>query len=156
MTSHYKGLTMSLNANNVKPTKSDKFKPAPPLDAGTYPARLVQVLLTGIQPGGSYKGEVKPDKLELRVTYEILDEFLKDEEGNDILDKPRWISEAFPFFSLKADLATSTKRYFAIDPDNKTGGDWATLVGSPCVVTIIQNPSKKGSIFFIWFWWWVF
>lgn len=134
---------MSLNASKIKQTKSDKFKPADPLEAGTYPARLVQVILTGIQSGGSYKGEVKPDKLELRVTYEILDEFMKDEEGNDILDKPRWISENFPFFSLKADLATSTKRYFALDPDNKTGGDWATLVGTPCMVTVVQSPSKK-------------
>ena len=132
-----------INASKIKQTKSDKFKPADPLEAGTYPARLVQVILTGIQSGGSYKGEVKPDKLELRVTYEILDEFMKDEEGNDLLDKPRWISENFPFFSLKADLATSTKRYYALDPDNKTGGDWATLVGTPCMVTVVQSPSKK-------------
>jgi len=124
---------------------SNKKRPDP-LESGSYPARVVQLIILGVQDQGSFKGEAKPPRLSIRVTYEILDEFMKDEDGNDLEDKPRWLSEEFPFMSLKADLAKSTKRYYAIDPDDKADGDWSKLIGAPCVVTVVQEADKRPGV----------
>ena len=133
---------MSLNARNIPMAGGgDKNRPDP-LDPGTYPARLVQVLLLGVQPQRPYKGEEKPPKLEIMLTYEFLDEFMKDEDGDDLEDKPRWLSETLPFNNLEADLAKSTKRYYALDPNTEHGGDWSQLVETACMVTVIQNEGQ--------------
>lgn len=132
---------MPLNASKVKST-ARKDRPAP-LDAGTYPVRVVQVLDVGLQKQRPYKGEDKEPAYEIWVTYEFLDEFLLDEEGNEDTTKPRWLSENFVVYSLDSDLAKSTKRYFALDPDKEHGGDWASLIGAPGMLTIVQNPDKK-------------
>lgn len=113
-----------------------------PVEPGTYPARLVQVITLGVQKQRPYKGEEKSPALELHLTYEFLDEFLKDEDGNDIEDKPRWLSETMPFRNLNSERAKSTKRYFALDPDVEHDGDWGELIGKPCMVTIINNEGK--------------
>lgn len=131
---------MSLNAKNYK-TES-KFKTPDPLDPGTYPARVAQVLSLGLQKQQPWKGEEKDPKDELYVTYELLDEFLLDEDGKEIEDKPRWQSEDFTMNSLDSDLAKSTKRYTALDPEMKFDGDWGELLGAPCMVTVIQNEGK--------------
>lgn len=131
---------MALNSKNYK--QESKFPTPDPLDVGTYPARVVQVISLGLQKQDPYKGEEKAPKHELYVTYELLDEFMKDEEGNDITDKPRWLSETFTMNSLDSDLAKSTKRYTALDPEMKHEGDWANIPGSACMVTIVQNKGK--------------
>lgn len=133
---------MALNAKNI-PGSGSKFTPPPALDPGSYPARVVQILSLGLQKQDPYKGEEKEPRQELMVTYELLDEFLQDEDGNDIEDKPRWISETFPMHNLDADLAKSTKRYLALDPDMEVDGDWAELAGTPCTVVLAQYSSKK-------------
>lgn len=135
---------MSLNARKVPSTGGggSKFS-APVLDAGGYPARVVQILSLGLQPQRPYKGEEKSPQYELMVTYELLDEFMQDDEGNDIEDKPRWISETFPLYNLEAELAKSTKRYCALDPDLQFDGDWGQLIGTPCTVNLVQNKSKR-------------
>lgn len=112
------------------------------IEAGTYPARVVSVLDLGLQAQRPYKGEEKPPKHEIRMTYELLDEFCLDEDGNEMEDKPRWISEDFPFNSLSADLAKSTKRYLALDPQQKLGGDFTLLVDLPCMVTIVNKDGQ--------------
>ncbi len=132
---------MSLNAKNYK--QESKFKRPDPVEPGTYPARIVQIVSLGLQKQNPYKGEAKDPKHVLYITYEMLDEFLKDDDGNDIEDKPRWLSEDFPMHSLDADLAKSTKRYLAIDPTMEYEGDWAQLAGAPCMITVIQRPSSK-------------
>jgi len=129
-----------LNASKIQ--SNNKRTPVEPLEPGTYPARVVQIIACGLQEQRPYKGEPKPPVQELHVTYEFLDEFLKDEDGNEIEDKPRWLSETFGFHSLDSDLAKSTKRYFALDPEKEYGGDWSQLLGAPCMVTIIQKPSE--------------
>ena len=113
-----------------------------PLDPGAYPARLVQVILLGTQPQRPYQGQEKPPAIEIMLTYEFLDEFLKDEDGNDIEDKPRWLSEIIPLHNLAADKAKSTKRYYALDPNDEHDGDWGELVGKPCIVNVINREGK--------------
>ena len=77
------------------------------------------------------------------LTYELLDVFMVDEEGKELEDKPRWISESFPVYSLDADLAKSSKRYHALDPNMDFDGDMTQLVGQPCMVTIVHGENRK-------------
>lgn len=129
---------MGINANNV-PRTGGNFKPAEAMEAGNYPCRIVQVIDLGLQPQRAWQGEEKPPAHSLMVTYEFTDEFMKDDDGNDMEDKPRWLSEEFPLRSLESDLAKSTKRYKALDPNCDLGGDWAKLVGTPCMVTVTTS-----------------
>lgn len=133
---------MSFNANKL-PVASGPKKSAPPLDPGAYPARLVSLVLMGMQKERPFKGEEKPPRLKMRMTYELLDEFLKDDDGKDMLDKPRWLTQEVPFLSLKADRATSTKIYYALDPNEKHGGDFSKLIGSPCMITVVVEKDKR-------------
>lgn len=133
---------MALKAPISNPTNST---PQENLEPGTYPARIVRVLDLGLQPQRQFPGDPKqkPPAYMINVTYELVDVFMRDEEGEDIEDKPRWISEEFPLYALTADVAKSTKRYKAIDPENKFGGDWSLTLNSPCMVTTAQSTSKK-------------
>ncbi len=136
---------MTLKANEVPRTG----KTQEPLDPGSYPARLVMVIDLGLQPQ-TYDKETKDPKIEIMTTYEMADEFMKDEEGNEIKDKPRWLSETFTLNSLNSDRANSTKRYLALDPELKYDGDWSELLGTPANITVINNPGKgknKGKVF---------
>jgi hypothetical protein len=132
---------MGLNASKVKGGNANKVE-QPVMEAGTYPARLVQVIDFGLQPQRAFKGEAKPPAHEISTTYEFVDCFMVDEKGNDIEDKPRWVSETFPLRNIMADLATSTKRAKALDPENVHEGNWPALLGSPVNVTVVINESK--------------
>lgn len=130
---------MALNAKKVKTNVNRVEQPV--LEEGTYPARLVQIIDFGIQTQKPYKGQEKPPAHKIQFTYELLDEFCVDENGDVDEDKPRWVSEEFAFRSLEADLATSTKRYNALDPDDVHDGDFTALVNTPCNVTVVLNKS---------------
>lgn len=135
---------MSLNAKTLpKGNNNSKFKPADPLEAGSYPGRVVRIIDFGVQEQQPFKNQPKPPAHELDFTYELSDEFMKDEEGNDIEDKPRWVSESFTFNSLDKDLATSTKRYRALDPTDAADGDFTKLIGAAGMISIIQRPHKE-------------
>lgn len=112
------------------------------MEAGNYPARIVQILYMGTQEQRPFKGQPKPDAPELRVTYEFVDEFLPDEDGKPMEDKPRWLSEDFVLHGLGADRAKSTKRYLAVDPNKEFGGDWSKLIEAPVNVTVTATPGK--------------
>ncbi len=130
---------MSLNTKTA-PMNSNK-KGAEPLAAATYPARVVQVIDLGLQKQ-EYQGEVKAAQRMVAVGYEFLDEFLKDEDGQELKDKPRWLSEMYPVHNEKAEKAKSTKRMKAYDPDGKLGGDLLAIVDTPVMVTVVTNPGK--------------
>jgi len=87
------------------------------LPAASYPARLVQVIDLGVHIE-HFKGEAKDPRDQMQLVWEMTDEFLLDEEGNEVEDKPRWQYQDFPLYGLGADLAKSTKTYLAIDPKN--------------------------------------
>ena len=131
---------MGLNAKELPSTNSGHRQE--PLDAGTYPARLVQIIDLGLQKQSPYKGEEKPPCNELYTTYELLDEFCVDEDGNVEEDRPRWVSERYPFHSLEADRARSTHRYMALDPDEEHEGDWTQLVATPCMINLTATEGK--------------
>lgn len=115
-----------------------------PLEIGAVEGRVVGICDLGIQKRRPFKGQEKPPVHTIRITYEICDEFMLDEEGNELEDKPRWLSEEMPFNNLEVDLAKSTKRYRAIDPDDESEGDFPSLVGKPCMVVVGQYQNKEG------------
>lgn len=131
---------MSLNAKTVP--KGGGGNKQPLLDIGTYPARVVRIIDLGLQPQRPFKGKDKPPAHEVQMTYELLDAFMVDEDGKEQEDKPRWVHETFPLHNLSADLAKSTKRYMALDPDMDFDGDFTKLIGIPCNVTIVHGQGK--------------
>jgi hypothetical protein len=133
---------MGINAKKIASTGGSKGPKQEPIDAGTYPVRVAQILDLGLQPQRPFQGQEKPPAHELMITYEFLDEFCLDEDGNEDETKPRWLSETLPLRSLQADRAKSTQRYYALDPSEDFGGDFGQLVGMPAVVTIVQNAGK--------------
>lgn len=134
---------MALNTRKIPSQGSGNRVEQPILEAGVYPARVVQIIDFGLQPQRAYQGRPKPPAYEIQVTYELVDVFMVDEDGNELEDKPRWINETFPIYSLDADMAKSTKRYYALDPDCVHDGDFSKLLGTPCNVTIVLN-KKEG------------
>lgn len=131
---------MALNAKNI-PSSGKQFAPQANIEPDVYPARLVQIIDLGLQPQRPFNGEDKPPANEIMFTYELVSEFMKDEEGNDIEDKPRWISETMPLRSLQSENARSTARYHAFDPENKFDGDFAACLEVPVNVTVVNNKS---------------
>jgi len=126
---------MAMNARKVKNNSGPK---APLIDEGAYPSRLQGVVDLGLQPQ-EYAGETKTPKNELWTTYELSDEFMPDENGEPDESKPRWFSERFALNNLDSDLAKSTKRYYALDPNEEEEGDWAALIGRPVITTIVKK-----------------
>lgn len=118
-----------------------QFAPQKNIAPGTYPARPVQLIDYGLQPQKPYAGKEKNPVVELGVTYELVDEFMKDEAGKDLKDKPRWISETFPLHPIESDKARSTQRYLAFDPTNQFDGDFTQILDKPINVTIVNNKS---------------
>lgn len=131
---------MALNAKKIKHTGAGNGPKQKPIDAGTYPGRLVQVLDMGIQAQQEYQGKPKPPVQEIMLTYEFLDEFCVDENGEELSDKPRWLSEVIPLHNLKADKAKSTQRYYALDPKEEKEGDFTLLTDTPCNIVVTQKP----------------
>lgn len=141
---------MAINAANIKSTsKANTIKQAA-LDEDAYPARLVQVIDLGLHPVSKWNeatssfeiDESKAPVNNVYMTYELVSEFMKDAEGNDQEDRPRWVSEQIPLYPLKNDKATSSKRIKAIDPKDVYKGDLAKMVGSGC--TVVLKVNKKG------------
>lgn len=130
---------MSLNLNNHSGGSNRE-----PLDPGAYPAKVVGIVDLGMHVQ-EYKGEKKDPRNEVALTYEFLDEFMKDADGQELEDKPRWLTEQMSMFGLEADKAKSTKRYQALDPSGQHGGDLVKCLGAACMVTIIHNPKKDGN-----------
>lgn len=112
------------------------------MEAGTYPARLVGVVDLGLQARRPYQGQEKAPRQEIALTYEFVDEFLKDEDGQPQEDKPRWLTEFLGFYNLDIEKAKSTLRYNALDPQGAAAGDFTKLVGTPVNVTVVLNPGK--------------
>lgn len=140
---------MSMNVKKLKTEGGGNFKRPPALEAGAYWARVVQIIGLGLQKQRPFKGEEKDPKMELMITYELADEFMLDDDGNELEDKPRWISETITLNSLEVDLAKSTKRYYALDPQVEHDGDFVKLIGSPCNIVLTHSQARRTQRLFI-------
>lgn len=131
---------MALNANKAGNNEGGKkFAPQANIAAGVYPGRVVQIIDYGVQAQKPYAGKPKAPIQVVGLTYELVDEFMKDEAGEDILDKPRWVSEQFPFHNLKAENAKSTQRITALDPQGVHEGDLTEMIETAINITIVNN-----------------
>jgi hypothetical protein len=135
---------MALNATTV----ASGGKITPPLDPGVYPGRLVQVIDLGLQTQRPFPGDDKPKApiQELYLTFEMSDAFLLGDDGEEMEDKPRFLSKSFPFHNISSDKATSTLFYKALDPTMSKGGEWKDLLGTPANITVVQNPGKGKNV----------
>lgn len=134
---------MGLNAKQAPSAggnRQDNFEP------GTYPARIVRIIDMGLQAQNPWKGKDKPPANMMSVTYEFLDEFCKDEDGEEMEDKPRWLSEDFVLYNLDVEMAKSTKRYLALDPTDQYDGSWPALLDTPCMVTVVNKDGTGGNV----------
>jgi hypothetical protein len=131
---------MSLNANSVGRDSKPRVAQAN-LAPDVYLGRVVQIIDLGLQPQRAFQGKEKPPANEISITYELAEEFMKDEDGKELKDKPRWISEDLPFYGLFADKAKSTLRYHAFDPTMAYDGDFAKCVDTPVNITVVNNKS---------------
>ena len=123
---------------------SSKYEQAKKLPNGTYPARLLSVVFMGLQKQQPRNGQPREDQDEVQITYELLDEFLKDENGNEDKDTPLLISERFLLFPLSSERAKGTARYKALDEKMEHGGNWAKLVGKTVMITLGDYTSQAG------------
>lgn len=114
------------------------------LDIGSYPGWLSTIVYVGEQERNAYMGEEKPNADEVFMTYELADEFLKGEDGEEDTTRPRTLFENFYVFGLKSENATSTKRYYALDPKVEHDGEWESLLGAPCMINMVHNKAKSG------------
>lgn len=137
---------MGLNANKAGNGNKNRVE-QPQIEADVYPSYLVQLIDLGLQPQKPYQGQEKAPVQEIMLTYELAGCYMVDEDGKELEDKPRWVSETLPFYGLFADKAKSTKRYFAFDPDNSFDGEFAKAIGMPCNVTIVNNAGKDGKVY---------
>jgi hypothetical protein len=122
---------LAINPNKIP----SKRKPIPLLPVATYPGYLAQVIDCGLH-SNVYKGEDKGPTRKIMFTYEFADEFLKDEDGQDMTDKPRWLSEEVWLYPLKSERATSTARYKALDPNGVHSGDFVACLSTPINISV--------------------
>lgn len=130
-----------LNGKKAPGKGGDSFK-REVMEPGSYPGRLVQLIDLGLQEQRPYLGQPKAPINEVIFTYEFSDEFMKDLEGNVLPDKPRFLSETLPLHNLVAEKAKSTQRYKALDPEEVHDGEFASLLSTPCVITVIIDRYK--------------
>lgn len=139
---------MSRNFNDAN-SGGNKFN-APELEPGGYPGRLVGICFLGVQKQKAFQGQAKKPVDEVRYTYELSDEFMKDENGEDLTDRPRWFSERLAVYGPDADKAKLTKRNKALDPNNESGGDARKMLSRAGNIMLVHNPGKganQGKVF---------
>lgn len=129
---------MSLKANKESGGNFKRVE-QPVLEPGNYPGRVVQIIDLGLQAQRPYQGKDKPPAHELMLTYEFVDCFMVDENGKEVEEKPRWISETFPLRALDQDKAKSTQRYKALDPSGAANGDFGKFLETPVNVTVVHG-----------------
>lgn len=131
-----------MSLKDLKNVKSSGSSNIPTLEPGTYPGRFYQAIELGLQKQHPYKGQEKQPRDEVLLAYEFSDEFLLDEDGNEDTTKPRVLSERVGIVGLDNDRAKLTKRYSALDPDDKQDGNLLALIGTPCMITVVNNENK--------------
>lgn len=145
---------MAITAPATTPKQATKRVAQAELEVSNYPCRVAQVIDLGRQYKSVWDGATRkyvkdPSNIVnmLMLTYEFTTEFMKNEAGEELEDKPRWMSEDFAVYPLDSDLATSTKRMKAFDPSfSKFGGDFTKLANQTCTVTIAHKENKKAKI----------
>ena len=111
---------------------------APLLTAGGYPARLREIVDLGLQPGSR---DYPEPQLKMSLVFECLDEFMRDEEGKELLNEPRVFDYEISYNSdgYMSERSNIFKVMQALGGFAKPLQD---LVGTPCTISLIQKSTK--------------
>lgn len=148
-------MPISTKVKNSNTTTTD----SPFEDGESYFGRVVQVVDLGLQPGGEYQGQPKPDKEQILVTFEFPEVIINEQPAwlSVFLSLPdRWDDGNFKGIHLKSNLY---KYLNILLPEGLyTGGknpnyvsfqfnfDWEMLLGKPIQCTIGFNDKGKPKI----------
>ena len=113
---------------------------SPILDPGSYPARLVQIVDLGMQPGSQMYPE---PKLKMEMRFELLDEFMHDKEGKELTNKPRWFSYELTY-NADGYMGDRSNIYKVFDALNGFDKDIPDMLGTPCNVAIAKGLKQDG------------
>jgi hypothetical protein len=137
---------MATNLRKLKTVKKDFGR----VEDGTYPARIVQLIMLGSQLQTDWQtGEAKEDKDgnlvykdEIWITYEFPTERVKytNDEGEEV-DRPRWQSKTYT-------LSMHEKAAFRhlMDALAPTGESLDDLIGQGGIVTIGSTSGGKAKV----------
>ena len=142
-------MALKISKNKAKGGTSSKAELLP---AKGYPARVVGIVDLGLHTKVNYKTKkVEGQQYMVRVTYELLNIFMKDEEGKDLKDKPRWISENIPITTALGyanaesqpwyQNCTIVKRVRAItgNPQEVLNDIGEQILGKACNVLVVHD-----------------
>jgi len=137
---------MATNLKKLKTAKKDYGR----VEEGTYPARIVQLIMLGSQLQTDWQtGEAKEDKEgnviykpEVWITYEFPTERIRYEnDEGETVDRPRWQSKTYTL--SMHEKAGFRKLMDAACPDGESLDD---LIGQPCIVTVGSTSGGKAKI----------
>jgi len=113
---------------------------APILTPGSYPARVVQIVDLGMQPGSTMYPE---PKLKMEFRFELLDEFMVDAEGEELENKPRWFSYELTYNEdgYMGERSNIYKVFDALDGFEK---EIIELLDVPCMLAIAKSLKADG------------
>lgn len=111
----------------------------PVIEPGTYVARCVGLVDLGLQHN-DFTGK---DRHEVSITWELPTERI-EQDGED---KPRWVSKRYTLSlnekaTLRKDLDAWRGRAFT--PEELKGFDLKRIVGTPCMLTIVNKEGNNG------------
>lgn len=132
---------MALSGNKAAVTAGN----IQPLDQGSYAARLVRVVDLGVQET-TWQGQVRKAD-QLMATFEFMDEYLLDEDGNPNLELPRVLS-IFVKLYRGAKRGRNVELLQALDPGNNYKGDWGELCKArvPCLLNVTVTEAGRNRI----------
>lgn len=115
-----------------------------PIEAGSYPARIYQMVEIGTIVG--FQGKLQN---KVRITFELPTETMvfKEEKG----EQPRVISQEYTLSfheksTLRKVIEACDPKALEVDEDGfMEEFDVETLVGKPLLITIAQKPKKDGN-----------
>jgi len=113
---------------------------APILDPGSYPARVVQIIDLGMQPGSTMYPE---PKLKMEFRFELLDEFMVDKEGAELDSKPRWFSYELTY-NADGYMGDRSNIYKVFDALGGFEKDLPELLNTPCMLSIAKALKADG------------
>ena len=122
-------------ALTVSEPQGSNFTPCP---AGTYPARMVQLLDLGTQIS-DFQGETKAAH-KLLLTFEICDPETSRDDGKPFTISKRFTASLHEKAGLRKTLESWRGRPFS--PEELRGFNLQNVLGKPCLLSVVQE--QKG------------
>lgn len=116
----------------VSEPQGSSFTPCP---AGTYPARMVQLLDLGTQIS-DFQGETKAAH-KLLLTFEICDPETSRDDGKPFTISKRFTASLHEKAGLRKTLESWRGRPFS--PDELRGFNLENILGKPCLLSVVQE-----------------